>query len=310
MAASASDYFQKVGESTATTLSSPGYTTGNTSINVASTTNWPTDTGVTFAIDEVDGDGARVSGTYNVFRGVVSSATQISSLTYVGGDANRDYSAGATTRVFIHVGEDQMNRMIDGSLVEHKQTGAHSDVTFDSLTANASATVDLSESPLATTDYGDATVTPEKLVSGTGSSWAWQSWTPTYTNFSLGNGTLNYAKYTQIGKTVKFRIKITLGSTSSVTGSWYISLPVSASTEYAQINQDAINANVFAYDSNVTTLYLGGLRLDISGTPDMMLGFTHNASTATATSNTINATSPMTWATSDTLSIAGEYEAA
>lgn len=135
MAASATDYFQKVGDSTATTLSAPGYTIGATSINVGSTTNWPTDTGVTFAIDEVDADGARIAGTYNTFRGVVSSGTQISSLTYMGGDANRNYSAGATTRVYIHVGEDRENRFTDGILIEHKQTGAHRMTSPEVITA-------------------------------------------------------------------------------------------------------------------------------------------------------------------------------
>lgn len=124
MAAANTDKFIKVGESTATTLSAPGYTTGATSINVAATTNWPTDTGVMFAVDEVDADGLRVPGTYNVFVGVVSSATQISSLSYVGGDANRDYSAGATTRVYIHVGGDRIDRLVDGLLVSHDQDGS------------------------------------------------------------------------------------------------------------------------------------------------------------------------------------------
>lgn len=139
--ASATDYFQKVGRSTATTLSSPGYTIGDTSINVASTTNWPVDTGVTFAIDVVGSDGLRVSGSYNVFRGVVSSATQVSSVTYVGGDANRDYTSGATTRVYILVSAYRDNRFTDGLLVQHKNTGAHKDVTADSLVVSGTSTL-------------------------------------------------------------------------------------------------------------------------------------------------------------------------
>ena len=125
MSASADDFFHKVGRSTATTLSAPGYTIGDTSINVASTTNWPTSTGVTFAIDETDADGNRVSGTYNVFRGTVSGATQVNNLTYVGGDANRNYAAAATTRVYILVSAYRDNRFTDGILVEHNQDGTH-----------------------------------------------------------------------------------------------------------------------------------------------------------------------------------------
>lgn len=142
--ASANDKFQKVGMSTATTLSAPGYIIGNTSINVASTTNWPTDTGVTFAIDEVetvDGEEVRVAGTYNIFRGTVASGTQITNLTYVGGDANRNYSAGASTRVYILVSYAQTNRLIDGILVEHNQDGTHGAVTADSLAVTGTTTL-------------------------------------------------------------------------------------------------------------------------------------------------------------------------
>ncbi len=131
--ASANDFFHKVGRSTATTLASPGYTTGDTSINVASTTNWPADTGVTFAIDEVDSNGLRVSGTYNVFRGKVAGGTQIDEVTYVGGDTNRNYSAGATTRVYILVSSYRDNRFTDGILEEHKQDGTHGDVHATSI---------------------------------------------------------------------------------------------------------------------------------------------------------------------------------
>ncbi len=140
MSASADDYFHKVGRSTATTLSAPGYTVGNASINVASTTNWPTSTGVTFAIDETDSDGNRVAGTYNVFRGTVSGATQVNNLTYVGGDANRDYSAASTTRVYILVSSYRDNRFTDGILVEHNQDGTHSDVTADSIVVTGDVT--------------------------------------------------------------------------------------------------------------------------------------------------------------------------
>lgn len=171
--ASANDFFHKVGRSTATTLASPGYTTGDTSINVASTTNWPADTGVTFAIDEVDSNGLRVSGTYNVFRGKVAGGTQIDEVTYVGGDTNRNYSAGATTRVYILVSSYRDNRFTDGILEEHKQDGTHGDVNADSLDVSGasnltdlsvSGTLSLPAGSLETADYGNASVTGEKIA--------------------------------------------------------------------------------------------------------------------------------------------------
>lgn len=160
MAADKDDYFQKVGRSTATTLSAPGYTIGNTTINVASTANWGDSTGVTFAIDEVDSDGARIAGTYNVFRGVVSSATQVSDLEYVGGDANRDYSAGATTRVYVTVSSYRDNRLIDGILVHADQDGTLKAGAVDNATVLANDVVE-------TAKIADSAVTADKIAIGT-----------------------------------------------------------------------------------------------------------------------------------------------
>ena len=42
---------------------------------------------------------------------------------------------------------------------------------------------------------------------------AWQTWTPTYNNLTVGNGTVTCG-YKQIGKTVTFRWIFQLGSTS------------------------------------------------------------------------------------------------
>jgi hypothetical protein len=134
MAADPADYFQKVGRSTATTLSAPGFTAGGTSVTVGSTTNWDTTTGITFAIDEVDNNGNRVVGTYNVFRGKVATATSITNMTYVGGDAARNYSAGATTRVYQLVSAYRENRLVDGLLVQHNQDGTHDAITSTNAT--------------------------------------------------------------------------------------------------------------------------------------------------------------------------------
>lgn len=156
MTANANDMFQKVSRSTATTLSAPGYTIGATSINVASTSNWPADTGITFVIDEVDGNGNRINGTYNIFRGTVGSATQLANLTYVGGDANRNYSAGATTRVYILVSYARENRLVDGLLVSHNQDGTLKAGAVDNAAVLASNVVETPKIP-------DGAVTPAKL---------------------------------------------------------------------------------------------------------------------------------------------------
>jgi hypothetical protein len=57
---------------------------------------------------------------------------------------------------------------------------------------------------------------------------AWTTYTPTYTNFTLGNGTVNWAKYEQVGRTVTVKFKVTLGSTSVMGSAPTISLPATA----------------------------------------------------------------------------------
>lgn len=133
MAASATDLLQEVGINTATTLDAPGYTIGATSITVASTAGMPTATGITFAIDEVDSDGVQEPNSYNEYVGTVDTGTSITNVAHQNG-VNRNYAAGATTRVYIPVSAERENRIVAWGLEEHKQLGGHSDITTDSIT--------------------------------------------------------------------------------------------------------------------------------------------------------------------------------
>lgn len=136
MAASVNDKFMKVGAAgTATTLAAPGHSVSGTTITVASTTNWPTDTGVVFAIRQVDSDGVLVPGTYTEWRGTVSGST-ITNMTLEYG-TDQVYPAGSTTQVYIPVSADRDNRLVDGILVEHDQDGTHGDITPTSINTGA-----------------------------------------------------------------------------------------------------------------------------------------------------------------------------
>jgi hypothetical protein len=125
MAAHQDDAFVKAGNpGSATSLAAPGYSTGGTSINVVSTTNWPTDTGVVFAIDEIGVDGLRIDGTYNVYQGTVATGTSITNVSHISGTGtDRNYSAGATTRVYIVVASEIQNRLVAGILTHADQDG-------------------------------------------------------------------------------------------------------------------------------------------------------------------------------------------
>lgn len=170
--ASANDMFQKVGRATATTLSAPGYTTGDSSVNIGSTTNWPTDTGVTFAIDVVDAAGERVAGTYNVFRGRVAGASQVDQVVYEGGDAHRSYPSGATTRVYILVSSYRDNRMADGLMISHNQDGTIKGPSVataligQTLPADTVTTAAISDEAVSGAKIANTTIPDIKLLNG------------------------------------------------------------------------------------------------------------------------------------------------
>lgn len=141
MPAAVTDKFMKVGVAgTLTTLQSPGKALAAASITVGSTTNWPTDTAVTFAIRTVDANGDLVAGTYTEWVGTVSGTT-ISGLTGTPAyGTDQVYAAGSTTQVFIPVSAYAYNRAMDGILVEHDQDGTHGTVTATSVTTTGSVT--------------------------------------------------------------------------------------------------------------------------------------------------------------------------
>ncbi len=128
------DKFTKVGSpGTATTMSAPGYLIGGTSIQVGSTTNWPTDTKVIFAIDRaavVNGVEERIAGTYNEFEGIVTGANTIASLVKRLGN-NQNYPAGSLTRIYIPVAATRENDTVDGLNQDHNGKGNHKSLTDD-----------------------------------------------------------------------------------------------------------------------------------------------------------------------------------
>ena len=72
----------------------------------------------------------------------------------------------------------------------------------------------------------------------TGLKWqgAWTSYTPTFTNLTVGNGTLS-AEYFQIGKLVFVRVSFVMGSTSSMGSSPFFTLPITSDSD----NQNTLN---------------------------------------------------------------------
>lgn len=127
----------------------------------------------------------------------------------------------------------------------------------------------------------------------------WTNYTPTLTNFTLGNGSV-IARYQQIGKTITVFFKFTFGSTSAITGSGpRFTLPFTA----AQTLASAVNTNL----QDAGTADLPGL----SYASDTLVVFgVQNVSGTYPFRSDITSTVPFTWTTNDTITCQLTYEAA
>lgn len=119
----------------------------------------------------------------------------------------------------------------------------------------------------------------------------WQDFTPAFTNFTLGNGTVTRAAYKRQGTSLSLNVDVTLGSTSSVSGNLGINLPIN----YAS---GGFTGAVMLND-NGTRYYPGVAHLS---TNVLYLIHTESGNTGLA-----NATTPFTWTTNDQFKVAVAY---
>lgn len=145
----------------------------------------------------------------------------------------------------------------------------------------------------------DTAVTNAKLAANA----AWSSWTPTWTNLTIGNATV-VAAYQQIGKTIHFRLKVTLGTTSSVGSDPQFSLPVTASAGSMDV---LLPMGMATYEDVGTTTFHGvvwGLGVSRGRLVAISSGGAYGGEA------TLTATAPYTFTTGDILRASGSYEAA
>lgn len=148
----------------------------------------------------------------------------------------------------------------------------------------------------------DGAVIPSKLVAGTGTTWVWQSWVPTFTNVS--GGTLNTARYAQIGKTVVFELRYTLaGAGMGATPRFTLPVTANASTALG----DTVPMNIVSILDSGTARYHGVCTWN--STTAWNLGVINVAGTYEVFTS-FSSTVPMTWASGDFFFVRGMYEAA
>lgn len=131
---------------------------------------------------------------------------------------------------------------------------------------------------------------------------AWESWTPTFTNFTLGNGTL-VAEFVRVGRTIHWYLKVIFGSTSSISGEVTFTLPVTPSgTRTANID---LPSTVQFLDFGTAQFQGGGIWVSPASFTLKVWGSAGTYSNMVGLSSTV----PMTWATSDTIVASGTYQA-
>jgi hypothetical protein len=126
------------------------------------------------------------------------------------------------------------------------------------------------------------------------------SFTPTFSGYTRGNGT-SVAYYTRVNKLVYIYVKETLGSTSSVTGTISMTLPVTA----ARLQSVPFPQCVIEDPGN--NLYVGTLYPTSTTAAKIQVNVANSTYVFT---NDTNSTTPMTWATNDNFAFGFVYEVA
>jgi hypothetical protein len=141
-----------------------------------------------------------------------------------------------------------------------------------------------------------------------GSAWqrfgglnAWVTYTPTTSGITVGNGTL-YGRFWQLGKFVAFKVRFALGTTSAITGSIILGLPVTG----VATNPVAATVSCQFIDVSASTAYLGTASLSTTTATCLATATGGTYASYAATSSTI----PFTWANTDYIDVGGFYEVA
>jgi hypothetical protein len=145
---------------------------------------------------------------------------------------------------------------------------------------------------------------PEWAAAG-GSAATWTTWTPSWTNVTIGNGTVT-ARYIQIDKVVFFTLKLLFGSTTSVSARPEFTLPVNASSTDAMET-----ANIFAQatDAGFGNFFITAFP-NVSDVTKIGLIPWKATGTYVLYDTNISSTVPFTWAVNDIIWVSGNYEVA
>lgn len=124
----------------------------------------------------------------------------------------------------------------------------------------------------------------------------WQSYTSSLTNITIGNGSQSFW-YRRVGDSMEINGLISFGSTTSVTGTLVFSLPSGLNMDGSKLSgSNAYVGAALANDASPDGGYNGAILRNSTSTTEFRI-YGGNGDTLW------NATTPFTWATSDTLRI-------
>lgn len=171
---------------------------------------------------------------------------------------------------------------------------------FDVLTAaELDDLVENDQALAAGTGLDTGAIKPIHLASDQSSStWAWQSWTPTFANLTVGNG-VNTSKYLKIGTTVFWRIEFDFGTTSAMGTSPTFTLPFTAHSGVTITSP--IGTGAFYNGSGAANAWA---RLATTTTADMLRWDANNDLGG------VTASFPFVWGSTSVILLHGFYEAA
>lgn len=273
-------HFPDVENGFTTTLAST-VSSGATTVPLNSVAGYTNGLPAVFVVDPTD------VTKKQTFTGIVdTSGVQLTSVVWTAG-TNQTHSGGAT--VVDYATATHIAMMSKGILVHADQDGTLKAGAVDNTAAIA-----------------DGILTNAKLSTTAGElGGARQSWTPTFTN--LSGGTLTYAKYTQVGKTVFYGLSYVLAG-AGVAGSVSFTLPVAPSTSNNSAGT-VLGHGIGQATSGGAFKHLQVIFNNIPVTSTVTI-FAMNITSTYLTAANLSSTVPVTWANTGTIAVSGNYEAA
>jgi hypothetical protein len=133
---------------------------------------------------------------------------------------------------------------------------------------------------------------------------AWETYTPTVTNWTLGSGSI-VGRYQRIGRFVVADIEMIMGSTTGFSSNLVISLPITAK---AQSLTTRTIGFCQMFDVSASFLFAGNVRQSTNN--QQLIPSVYDVVTTYAAPDSIISTRPFSWTNLDEISITAFYEAA